>query len=403
MYKLIFILFGFILSNIRCEAQSVNGFQLIDSLSYQQYLKEDWDNLLNTGKLAKKQDIVYPNLSLRLGYAALMNGNNSLSLKHYQDVLKLNSYQKNALYFCALNNLSLIRRDVAIYIANKLSSDEKKLLNLSTKKAIEFADFEISVKPSSTETRKTGQYYRIGFGNRINYRWKLYHSFAMYRQVLLAPDTTTIFPRRNGPPVRNNFRNFLVNDFQYFLKSEYFLSEKVSLTNTFHFIKTNFDGAQFNTSIFNVGLKYFMPFADVKLEVNAGPLIDSLLTQVAFSSTYFPSGNNKFYGNSRLSFQRRTNLSQLNFYQMLGLKIGNKLWLEMNCTLGQIKNLIDNDAFYIYDAMDAGNYRIGTSLIIPFNEKVSLLTNYYFEQKKLLLQNNNYNLHSFTTGISWKL
>ena len=403
MYKLVFIFLGIIFSNIISKGQSINSFQQIDSLSYQQYLNGNWDNLLKTGNLAKKQNIVYPNLGLRLGYAALMKGNNSLSLKYYQQVLSMNSYQKNALFYSALNNLSLFRRDVAIYLAKRLSLDEKKLLNLSTHKAIELADFEISVKPTNTETRKTGQYYRIGFGNRINYKWKLYHSVAMYRQVLLAPDSSNIFPRRNGPATRNNFRNFLVNDFQYFLKSEYLLSEKISLSNAFHYIRTNFDDAKYNTSIINLGFKYYTPFADIKLEINVGPLIDSLLTQVAISSTYFPSGNNSFYGNTRLSFQSRSNVSQANFYQMLGIKLGNKTWLEMNCTLGQIKNLIDNDAFYIYDALDAGNFRIGTSLIVPFSDKITLLTNYYYEQKKLHLQNNNYNLHSFTTGISWKL
>jgi hypothetical protein len=88
---------------------------------------------------------------------------------------------------------------------------------------------------------------------------------------------------------------------------------------------------------------------------------------------------------------------------MLGFKLSHKLWLETHATFGQIKNLIDNEGLYIYDALDAGNYRIGASLLIPFRTKFTLLTNYYYEQKQLYLQNTNYNLHSFTIGISWKL
>ena len=132
-------------------------------------------------------------------------------------------------------------------------------------------------------------------------------------------------------------------------------------------------------------------------------MLDSLLAQVAVSSTYQPFGNLIFYGNSRLSFQKRTHQSQLNFSQMLGFKLSNKLWLETHATLGQIKNLIDNDALYIYDALDAGKFRIGASLLIPFTPKLTFQGNYYFEPKILYLQNNIYNLNSFTLGISWKL
>jgi ribosomal 30S subunit maturation factor RimM len=88
---------------------------------------------------------------------------------------------------------------------------------------------------------------------------------------------------------------------------------------------------------------------------------------------------------------------------MFGFKLSNKVWLETHATLGQIKNFMDNEALYIYDALDVGKFRIGATLLIPFTSKFSLLTNYYYEQKQLYLLNTKYNLNSFTIGISWKL
>jgi hypothetical protein len=390
-----------------CSAGLLKGQQItysyIDSLSYAQYMVGDWDNLIETADIAKKADINFPLLSMRIGYAALMKGNHSLSLKHYSNALEFDSFNQDALYYAVLNNTLLGRRDAASHISLNLNDAIKKPLNVGYKKWVELIDIESSIKATNNDTRKTGQYYRFGIGNRINYRWKLYHSLITYRQNLLAQNNNDV---NAGPPRRNQpitFRSYLVSDYQYYLKSEVFLNSRVSLTNAFHYTHTNFDNSTYNTSIFNIGLKFTQPYVDYKLELNIGPMLDSLLTQVAISSTYYPLGNLNFYGNSRLSFQKRTNLSQVNFSQMLGFKLSHKLWLETHATFGQIKNLIDNEGLYIYDALDAGNYRIGASLLIPFRTKFTLLTNYYYEQKQLYLQNTNYNLHSFTIGISWKL
>lgn len=384
------------------KGQQVN-FNSIDSLSYQLYLKGAWDSLLQLGKLAEKADIVYPNLSLRLGYAAFMKGNNSLSLKHFNYVLKENSFNQNALYYAVLNNKLLSRNEAAAFRSKNLDEDLKKPLNIGYKKLAESIDVETSFKPTNSEVRKMGKFYRIGVSNRINYRWKLNHSVSSFQQNLLTPTDTRTTNQQNRNNNPTNFRKFNVNDFQYYLKSDVFLNENFLLTNAYHMIYTHFDNSTYSTNIISTGLKYFTPFADFKMEINTGLMLDSLQTQLAFSSTYHPKGNLDIYGNSRVSYQKRTNLTQLNFSQVIGLKLSKKIWVEMHGTFGQIKNFIDNDAFYIYDAIDAGNFRIGTSFIIAFNNHISLLSNYYYEQKRLYSQNTNYHLHSYSLGLTWKL
>jgi hypothetical protein len=399
MYRLALII-------LLCSAGLVKGQQItygyIDSLSYAQYMAGDWDNLIETANIAKKADITFPLLSMRIGYAAFMKGNNSLSLKHYSNALDFDSFNQDALYYAVLNNSLLLRRDAAAYISLNLNDDRKKPLNVGYKKWVELIDVESSLKPTNTETRKVGQYYRFGIGNRINYRWRLYHSLISYRQHLLTPNNDI----NSGPPNRNKqttFRSYLANDYQYYLKSEVFLNSKLSLINAFHYTSTYFDNATYTSSIVNIGFKLTQPYLDYKLELNFGQMLDSLQTQVAISSTYYPFGNLNFYGNSRLSFQSRTNTSQINYAQMFGFKLSSKVWLETHATLGQIKNFMDNEALYIYDALDVGKFRIGATLLIPFTSKFSLLTNYYYEQKQLYLLNTKYNLNSFTIGISWKL
>jgi hypothetical protein len=378
-------------------------YTYIDSISYRQYFEGDWDNLQRTGKIAKKANIDFPLLHMRLGYAAMLKDNHALSLKHYLKVLQHNSYNENAIYYACYNNMMLQRRDLASFLAKKLTTDSKTKLGINNKKLIENFNIESSMKPTNSEFRKIGQYFRIGVASRVNYRWKLHQSFASYRQNMVAEDSIRTRGPGGVPRMVPSLRTFLVNDFQYYLKSEVFINANLSIINALHYNKTHFDQSNFNTAIFNCGLKLTHWYADYKLEINTGPLLDSFLTQFAVSSTYYPLGNLKFYGNSRLSYQSRTNLKQWNYSQMIGIKLHQKVWVETHATLGQIKNLIDNESLYIYDALDAGKYRIGATLLIPFTLKFSLITNYYFEPKKLYLQNNNYNLNSFSITMSWKL
>lgn len=394
--------FILILCSSHVKSQQIT-YSYIDSLSYAQYLAGDWDHLIHTGTVAKNADISFPLLSMRTGYAAFMKGNYSLSLKHYTTALSFNSFNQDALYYIVMNNKLLARREAASFVSLNLNDEIKKPLVVGYQKLIESFDIESSIKSTNTEIRKTGQYYRIGIGTRVNYRWKLYQSIVSYRQTLLAPDSLVPVAGPGNRRPQQTFRSFIANDYQYYLKSEIFLNSKFSLINAFHFTYTNFDNSTYKSSIFNVGLKLSQPYLDYKLELNVGPILDSLLSQIAFSTTYFPMGNLNFYGNSRISFQKRTNQTQVNYTQMLGFKLSNKVWLETHATLGQIKNLIDNEALYIYDALDAGKYRMGASLILPLTPKFTLLTNYYYEQKLLYLQNTKYNLHSFSIGLSWKL
>jgi hypothetical protein len=188
------------------KGQQVN-FNSIDSLSYQLYLKGAWDSLLQLGKLAEKADIVYPNLSSRLGYAAFMKGNNSLSLKHFNYVLKENSFNQNALYYAVLNNKLLSRNEAAAFRSKNLDEDLKKPLNVGYKKLVESIDVETSFKPTNSEVRKMGKFYRIGVSNRINYRWKLNHSVSSFQQNLLTPTdtrTTNQQNRNNNPTIFEN-------------------------------------------------------------------------------------------------------------------------------------------------------------------------------------------------------
>ena len=384
--------------NMSAKAQQIN-YSYIDSLSYHQYLIGDWNSLLKTGKLASKNKIDFPNLQLRLGYAAYQKENFSAAQKHYKIALNQNSYNLDARYFLCNSYLFLSRSDLAKFNASLLNDSIKKSLKIGTKNILEQFDLETSFKTSNNEFRKLGQFYRVGAGFRLHKRVKLYTSISSYHQTF-AQYETTVTPQGKQS---STLYSFLVYDLQAYFKLNILLSSNLEFSNAFHYTKTNYDGYTFNTAISSSALKYYFNYFDVKAEFNVGQLLGNTIFQTALSSTYYPFGNLKLYGNTRIAFQNSNGNTHTNFAQTIGVKLAPKLWLETTALFGQINNYIDQDALYIFDAIDLGNYRFGGSMIMPLKSNFNLSFNYYLENRTLYNSTTKYNLNSLTLSAQWKL
>ena len=65
------------------KAQQPVTFLSSDSITYQCYLKGDWDKLISTGKQAIAQNINYKRLRQRMGYALFATADYYGSLAQY--------------------------------------------------------------------------------------------------------------------------------------------------------------------------------------------------------------------------------------------------------------------------------------------------------------------------------
>jgi len=112
------------------------------------------------------------------------------------------------------------------------------------------------------------------------------------------------------------------------------------------------------------------------------------------SSLYglFETDNNKLLINKHLIFT-----------QTAGLLFFKKLWVEGNVTLGYLKNYSDNNGLYIYNSLDPTKFRIGITTYWKIVPNISLFVNYTYDKKLIEKYNTNYNQHSLSSGIIWKL
>ena len=115
----------------------------------------------------------------------------------------------------------------------------------------------------------------------------------------------------------------------------------------------------------------------------------------------YPKGNLDLYSFST-AMVRQQEGTAFNFKQVLGVKVLKNIWLEGNITLGDFHNLAENDALYVYNAIDPNKMKAGVTgiFLLPGNTVFQL--GYTYEQRQLFGTTTNFNQHSITGGLSWE-
>ena len=100
---------------------------------------------------------------------------------------------------------------------------------------------------------------------------------------------------------------------------------------------------------------------------------------------------------------------------MVGFRVFNHLWVELNGTIGELSNFQDLYGTVIYNDVNPVNYKLGLALLVPLTNKgveLMVLYNYmeaeslYFPYNDDFIENNNaikHTIHSITGGIKWNI
>ena len=94
----------------------------VDSLTYAQYLKGDWDNLIKSGTKALEHGIDFYYLRMRIGYANYMKQNYRKAIPHYQKAFKESPQDAHALAYLLYSYQFSGRKYDALALSNQIDS-----------------------------------------------------------------------------------------------------------------------------------------------------------------------------------------------------------------------------------------------------------------------------------------
>ena len=80
-----------LLCSLSLSAQQKLSFRLVDTTTYQQYLRGDWKGIIQMGNDALNQEINYYYLQMRIAYAHFMRQEYRTAIKYYNNALELSS------------------------------------------------------------------------------------------------------------------------------------------------------------------------------------------------------------------------------------------------------------------------------------------------------------------------
>lgn len=382
----------FLCMNLHLWAQKTPRFEEINAKSYALYESASWKALLQYGKesVASGEDFVY--LRLRMAYAAFMLQKYSEALKQYEAVFAFDKSNETGHYYSRLCLIYLNKKELADQHL-KYFSDAALLKEKIHPIAFTTAGIEASYKTPDFALRGNSIYTRIDISNRWHRNIHMDQGFAIFNQTINEPKL---------PAVLNN-NSIAINQKEYYNRIHINLSRHWQLKTSYHYIYTPFNNFEYNNHAFMAAIKYHGAYVDVQADAIFSRLTDTARQQYDVQLGYYPLGNLNLYGFSTLMIRNSENNNAVNVKQVIGCKLYKNTWLEGNATFGDFSNLFENDALYIYNAIDRNTFKGGATLYLMPGPKLTVHVGYTFEQRNIYLTNNTFNQHSITGGLSWKL
>jgi hypothetical protein len=199
-----------------------------------------------------------------------------------------------------------------------------------------------------------------------------------------------------------NNRNIPVNQKEYYNRLVINLAPHWQFKTAYHYIYTPFNNFIYQNHAGMAGLRYHGNYFDLQADIIIARLTDSTQQQYELQLGLYPLGNLNLYAFSTAMIRNRNNASAFNFKQVIGFKLMKKLWLEGNATFGSFRNLFENDALYLFNAIDKNRIKSGVVLYYSIGSKISVQAGYTFEQREIYNTITTFNQHSITGGLSWK-
>jgi len=368
------------------QAQKPITFQSADSISYQCYLVGDWDKLINFGNEAILQGVEFKTLYQRMGYAYFVNKNYFAAQSKYEKALKFDESDEGTrlyLYYCGINTGD----DAATgFHANKMQKETQQKLGLKPFKIVSAVDVEYNYKNNLVNLRSNPNYYRLGISTKISHRLSLYQTVSQYSQTVNSSTYTT--------------------QTEYYVALNWAMNKHSALDIGYHYVDTKVDTQTFPGNMFFSRLSTKINRFDIG--INGSLLKNQMETtkQIGLSAGIVLPGKTNIHLKSSFNTLRNNDSTRLIFTQAIGAQILKPLWVEANVTLGNLKNYNDNNGLYLYNSLDATLFRTGLTAFLNISKKITFVGNYTYDKKELIYTDKtiyNYNQHSFSTGIIWKL
>ena len=327
------------------------------------------------GNQAINNDIDFPYLRLRLGYASFSIGNYKAAIKEYNAVLKNDFYNQTARYYAYLCHKYLNQDLQASFQEAYIDTGQLKKEDITPYDWIN-AGIETGLKVPRNDSRSKGIYTRLFLSNRLSWKVQLDQSIQFFGQSI-----NNFKPNEDNIQEAYDKLKSADQQIEYYAKVSYAIAENTVLLGAYHYLNTHFQSLAHNSNMGFAGLKYTSTYFDLQGDMNFGYLLDHYVEQYNAGLLFYPLGNLNLYAVSRGSYLWQNDAGQVIYNQRVGFKLFKNLWSETSVTFGNLDNYNEADGLYVYNLVDATKLKLGETAFYQVT-KIDAITNKLYLRKE---------------------
>ena len=428
-------------------AQESINFLSIDKNTYELYQKKDWKGLIPLAKSGIKKNIDYFYLRMRLGIAYYEQDKYRQAIPHFQKALDFNSNDLFAQEYLYFSYLFSGRKSDAGNLISKFPKSLINKLKIETKQGISglsvFNSYTWNMDPVSADSYSPGVDASLDGWQNITKNFNLFN-FNIEHQI----SNRLTFYYGYGFLSKSKFHysqyaneaflypNDKFSQHQFYFSGSSLIGQGLSINYTLHYInlrpniyytQSGFGGGPSSTLSYVNPMNNWAGYFSVNKEsglfnLGAGLAYSNLNEQNQFQKdlilAFYPLGNLNLYTVSKIShqsefYQNKQIRQHFIFDQVVGIKLFNPLWIEMNGTFGDITNYTDKGGLVIYNEMNRIKSRMAMNLIVPIIDKgLEFYVRYEYQENESYFNSTtsttldffnpiNYSMQNLTGGIKW--
>lgn len=445
MRRLIYIVLFF--ACVTGYGQPLN-FIDVDTLTYNQYLREEWKPLIRSGKTALENNIDYYYLHMRIAYAYFSLEKYRSAIVYYKNALEFNEFDPVAreyLYYCYSFSG---RRNDALFRSLELTASQMEAMGIDTSgkvisagvnHAYSFSDitlirdaFASGITSTVDGVQKAVVFLhapRLNLAHRAGKRVVINHlaSYIYRNEISYVVSQGAAFFSNEQP----------VSQLEYRIDTEITAAEGFIITPAVHYLYTRIpvypassyglSGGRERPAAYKIELQDWVGsimiekqerFADLALSFTYHTFNDTETGQLGVHATAYPLANLNLYLSADIYGQlfksgEKSGSAYL-FKPLIGFKLFDNLWVELSGSLPESYNFYDvrngiayNTIEKIANSFEAYGiiplYNSGLQLVFGYQYKT--MNSYFFPLENKLDPFNklSYNAHLLTGGIKWNV
>jgi hypothetical protein len=400
--------------------------QKVDSVTYALFLKEDWKQIIKTGKQANDEGIDFYYLKVRMGIAYFKENKMFNAIQFLEEAYDLepnNVVVQDYLYW-AYRYSGLVLESRLFYdkmeakLKNKINLKAPLVsdisLNVLATNNLDYNDMLVSDANSETTDirfiRKSQQMFSLGMSHPLSKKINFFHQF-------------TYIPTNSVQ--QENIDGVLDNEIYKGSESRYYADVTLAFGNKWYvdaFVnvisgkydninpidETSASEIKYNDLVFGVALTKSYYFIKNSINVSVSNLNDLNQFQAGYSLSLYPLGSTLFVPFGSIQYKNQEEEASMIYTAGVAVTKGDFLFTGFG-SVGNMNNYTANNGLIIYNQPATGLNEFGGS--IKYYTKNSILKvgysfmnmedNYYDEYFEVTSKKFEFKQQNIIAGITW--